>query len=184
MKTFKILAYCLGLALTTLGCKTEMIERIDLLALENGGYMRNLDPWPQNALRFTTSGEIRITLEAVGAQQGQLLQSYDLTARFVDRTPANGPGNVANRAFLSIPASAFTPDATTRYPRTIMTLRAAALIQTLGLNAADVRPGDQFEIDAVLRQTNGRSFSLTNSGSNITGGAYYRSPFFYRITVE
>ena len=168
----------------TLGCKTEMIERIDLLALETGGYMRNINPWPQNALRFTTSGEIRITLEAVDAEQGRLFSSYDLTARFIDRTPANGGSNVANRTFLSLPASAFTPDAATQLPRTIMTLRAADLIRTLGLSAANVLPGDQFEIDAVLRQSNGRSFSLTNSGSNITGGAFYRSPFFYRITVQ
>jgi len=46
------------------------------------------------------------------------------------------------------------------------------------LTAADISAGDRFEITAIMRLTNGKSYTASNTGVNITGGAFYSSPFF------
>jgi hypothetical protein len=188
MKHIKIYSLILFVSLLTESCKTEMIDQIDVFNLETGAYMRHVAPFPIPALTFSkaslSSGNLQFSLEAVDAQQGTLFTSYDLTARFIDRTPANGNKSVTNRAFLSLPASSFTPDPISKYPRGTMNIRAADLIRTLGLTEADVSATDQFEIDAVMKLSNGRSFSLATSDPDILGGLYYRSPFFYRVTVN
>ncbi|MCU0389668.1 MAG: hypothetical protein MUE81_00980 [Thermoflexibacter sp.] len=187
MRYIKILSLFLTLGLFTGACKTEMIEQIDVFSLQTGAYMRHLTPWPFGTLTFSkatlSAGQIAFSLEAVDAQRGTLFASYDLTARFVDRTPANGTNSVANRAFITIPASSFSPDASSGYPRGSMTIRAADLIRTLGLTEANVSPTDAFEIEGVMRLTDGRSFSERTSDPDILGGNFYRSPFFYRIII-
>jgi hypothetical protein len=188
MKYLKISFSFLFLSLFMLSCETEMIEKLDLDNLENGAYMRNLSPWPQSALGFSkatlAAAQINFTLEAVDAQNGALFQSYDLTARFVDNTTANGTNNVAFTTYLSVPATAFAINPTSGRPRATMSIRAADLMTLLGLTDAQVAATDQFEVNAIMRLRDGRTFSRTNTGVNITGGAYYRSPFFYRITVN
>ena len=43
--------------------------------------------------------------------------------------------------------------------------------------------GDRFEVVATMVLSDGRKFTLTNTGPDITGGAFYSSPFFYRVNV-
>ncbi len=188
MKYIKILFLALSISLLTGACKTEMIEQLDIFNLETGAYMRHLTPWPFGTLTFSkaalSSAQTEFALEAVDAQKGSLFTSYDLTARFLDRTPANGDKSVTTyRAFTSIPASSFSPDPLTQYPRGKMTITATELMRVLGLTAADVSATDQFEMQAVMKLSTGKSFTLSNSDQNILGGLYYRSPFFYRFTV-
>ena len=186
MKYIKILSIFFSIAVLTSSCKTEMIERIDIVNTENGGYVRTISITPSNqqiSRAGLAAAQVAYNVEAYDKEQGRLLDRYELQARFVDRTPANGNNSVAYRAFLSIPASAFSPFAASGLPRTTITIRAADLIRALGLNEANVSATDQFEIDATLFLTTGRSFNSRNTGANITGGPYYNSPFFYRITV-
>jgi hypothetical protein len=188
MRYIKILSLFVALGLFTGACKTEMIDQIDVFSLENGAYMRHVSPWPfGTAVNFSKAGlsaaQTVFSLEAVDSQKGTLFTSYDLTARFVDRTPANGSKSVDYRAFVSIPASSFSPGGITGYPTGTMTIRAADLMRALGLTDADVSVNDLFEVQAVMKLSNGRSFSATTSDPDILGGLYYRSPFFYRFTV-
>jgi hypothetical protein len=186
MKYIKTLFSFLFMSFVLMSCKTEMIDRIDIVNTEHGAYMRTISITPSNQQMSKASlgaAQVSYVIEAYDIEKGNLLDSYDLQARFVDRTPANGNNSVAYRAFLSIPASAFTRDAKTNLPRTTMVIRAADLIRTLGLTEANVSPTDQFEIDATIKLKNGKAFNSRNTGFNITGGAFYNSPFFYRITV-
>ncbi|TAE98121.1 MAG: hypothetical protein EAZ80_06760 [Runella slithyformis] len=163
-----------------------MIDRVDIVNTPNGGYMRTISVAPTNQQMSRASlaaAQVAYVIEAYDSQQGRLLDRYDLQARFVDNTPANGTNSVPYRAFVSIPASTFAPFPASGLPRTTMTIRAADLIRVLGLNEANISPTDRFEIDATLFLTTGSSFNLRNTGANITGGAFYNSPFFYRITV-
>ncbi|HEV7381894.1 MAG TPA: hypothetical protein VGN64_18985 [Dyadobacter sp.] len=177
--------------LGVMSCKTELIDKIDVFSLQTGAYMRTVAPWPLNVANgivyskaALASGSVKLTLEAVDPQQGSMLSTYDLTVRFVDNTTANGNSSKAYTALDSYPASSFTKDVVTGYPRREMTLTATELMSRLGLTAADVAAGDVFEVHAVMTLADGRSFTDTNSGSEIKGGAYYKSPFFYRITVN
>jgi hypothetical protein len=189
MKHLKISLSFLFLSLFVLSCETEMIEKLDLDNLENGAYMRNMSPWPQNTLGFSkatlATAQINVTLEVVDPQNGALFDSYDLTARFVDRTTGNGTNNVpfATTPYLSVKSTSFALNAVSGRPQAVMSLKAADLMTALGLTDAQVAATDQFEINAVMKLKDGRSFNAANTGVNITGGAYYRSPFFYRITV-
>jgi hypothetical protein len=185
-KYIKTFSAMLVIAAITASCKTEMIDRVPpATELENGAYMRTISINPSNQQMSVANAAAQISyeIEAVDNQKGGLLQSYDLQIRFVDRTPANGTNNVAYRNFRSIPASAFARNSVSGLPRHTMVIRLSEAIQALGLQANQVAATDQIEIDATLRLTNGRSFNARNTGVNITGGPYYNSPFFYRITL-
>ncbi|MCS6968978.1 MAG: hypothetical protein RMJ44_11510 [Cytophagales bacterium] len=182
----KILTILTAVALGATACKTEMIDRVPpATALENGAYMRTISITPSNQQMSVANPNAQITyeIEAVDNQKGGLLQSYDLQIRFVDRTPANGTNNVAYRNFRSIPASAFNRHPVSGLPRHTMVIRLSEALQALGLQSNQIAATDLIEIDATLRLTNGRAFNARNTGANITGGVYYNSPFFYRITL-
>ena len=48
---------------------------------------------------------------------------------------------------------------------------------------SDMSDGDRFEITGTMKLTDGKSFTTTNTGLNITGGAFYSSPFSYRVNI-
>ena len=122
-------------------------------------------------------------LEAVTPDKGALFSSYDLTVKFVDATPANGHKSTSDVTLRSIPASAYTKDATTGYPRHTLVITGADVLTATKLTAADISSGDRFEISATMKLTNGKAFNAANTGPDITGGAFYSSPFFYRLNV-
>ena len=177
------------LGLSILACKTDIVSRIDDKALANGGYMRTVSPYPVSPTSFSVSKanlsgtKLELVAEAVTADKGALFSSYDLSVAFVDATPANGTKSVAAVALKSLPASSFTPDATTGYPRATITITGTEALAAVKLAATDISAGDRFDITAVMRLTDGKSFSAANTGANITGGAFYSSPFAYRINV-
>lgn len=183
---------CLFLALMSvlaMACKTDMIERIKESEMDNGGFVRTVSPYPVGNTTFSVSKanmsgtKMEFVAEAVTTNYGALLASYDLTIKFVDATPANGTTPSTVVTLKSIPASSFAKDATTGYPRATISVTGAEALTATKLTAADIASGDRFEINGTMKLTNGKSFSAANTGANITGGAYYSSPFFYRLNV-
>lgn len=196
MKHIKIFSIVAFFAMLAGGCKTQMVERLDEFNLEQGGYMRtvNFAPYdPGAALEAVTRAKIskaniagsrlESILEAVTPNQGSLFTSYDLSIRFVDTTPLNGNKSTAVAPFRSIPASAYAKDATTGYPRHTFIVTATEALAATQLTNADISAGDRWEITATMKLSNGKSFNAANTGLNITGGAFYSSPFFYRLNV-
>lgn len=189
MNYLKSFLFLLVTGLTAVSCKTEMIEKLDDFNLEQGGYMRTVTPYPVVAATFSVSKanmggtKMELVAEAVTPNQGALLASYDLAIRFVDTTPANGTKTTTEAPLKSIAASAYAKDPTTGYPRSTISVTGAEALTATKLTAADVSAGDRFEITATMKLTNGRSFNAANTGLNITGGAFYSSPFFYRVNV-
>ncbi|GAA4456986.1 hypothetical protein GCM10023189_27020 [Nibrella saemangeumensis] len=185
----KALSILLGFGLLTMACKTQMVEKLDDFNLESGGYMRTVTPYPVAASTFSVSKanmagtKMELVAEAVTPNQGSLLASYDLTIKFVDATPANGTKTTAEVPLKSIPASAYAKDPQTGYPRATISVTGAEALTATKLTNEDISAGDRFEINAVMRLTNGKSFTAKNTGLNITGGAFYSSPFFYRLNV-
>lgn len=189
MNYIKNLSILLLTGMLGLSCETQMIDKLDDFNLEQGGYMRTVTPFPVAAATFSVSKanmggtKMEFVAEAVTPNAGALFASYDLSIRFVDATPANGGTTSAVVPLKSIPASAYAKDATTGYPRATISVTGTEALTATKLTAADVSVGDRFEITAVMRLTDGKSFTAANTGANITGGAFYSSPFFYRVNV-
>lgn len=186
MKQYFLLAL---LGVGSLSCKTDMVSRIEPADIENGGYIRTVTPYPVGNSTFSVSKanlggtKMEFVAEAVTPNQGALFAAYDLTIRFVDATPTNGTTPSTTVALRSIPASAFTKDATTGYPRATIAVTGTEALTATKLTATDITNGDRFEINGTMKLTNGKTFTAANTGANITGGAFYSSPFFYRINV-
>ncbi|WP_026994643.1 hypothetical protein [Flectobacillus major] len=189
MKKYKILSMLLALGFFVGACKTEMIEPIDLDALETGGYVRTVTPYPVGASTFNYSAadmagtKMEFLAEAVTPNKGADFASYELVIKFVDATPANGTKTTAALPLKVLQASSFTKDATTGYPRATITVTGTEALTATKLTTSDIAVGDRFEITGTMKLTNGKSFSISNTGANITGGAFYSSPFFYRVNV-
>ncbi len=172
-------------------CETQMIEPIDLENLEQGGYIRTISPLSGtsavrnfNVSKANMAGtKMEIVAEAVTPDKGALFASYDLVVKFVDATPANGTKTTTDVALKTIPSSAFTKDATTGYPRATISVTGAEALAATKVAAADISVGDRFEVTGTMKLTNGKSFTATNTGANITGGDFYASPFSYRLNV-
>ncbi len=179
----------LGAALTA--CETQMVTPIDLTSLEQGGYVRTVSPLSGtspvrdfNVSKANMGGtKMEILAEAITPNSGALLASYDLAVKFVDLTPANGTKSTTNEALKSFPASAFVKDATTGYPRLTIAVTGAEALAATKVAAADVSVGDRFEVTGTIKLTNGKSFSVTNTGTNILTGDFYASSFLYRLNV-
>jgi len=179
------------LVLTCCGCDSPLEnERIDEFSLESGGYMRVISPYPVLANTFTVSlanmagTKLECLHEAITKDKGALLASYDLTIRFVDNTPANGTNNVADVNLRKVAASSYTEDPTTGYPRATMTITGEEALKATGVDPKLVSAGDRFEVTGTMLLTDGKSFTASNTTIDITGGAFYSSPFFYRINVS
>lgn len=186
MKQIKIYISLLFLGLFGASCETEMIDRLDEFGLEQGGYIRTVTPLT-NVFSLSkanmTGTKMEIVAEAVTPEFGALFSSYDLVVRFVDATPDNGNNSKPDAALRSIPASAFSKDPVTNYPRLTITITGKQAQDALALTDAQISSGDRFEVRGTMRLTNGRSFNANNTGANITGGAFYSSPFFYRLNI-
>lgn len=185
-----VLLTCL-LALAAAGCDSPLEnERIDEFSLESGGYMRVVTPYPVLANTFTVSlanmagTKLECVHEAITRDKGGLFASYDLTIRFVDNTPANGTNNIADLPFRKIAASSYAKDPATGYPRATMTITGEEALKATGVDPKLVTAGDRFEVTGTMALTDGKSFTVSNTTIDITGGAFYSSPFFYRINVS
>ncbi len=175
--------------LIALACKTDMVAPIDLTTLENGGYLRTVSPYPVVAATFNYSlanmsgTKMEILAEAVTPNKGANFANYDFAITFIDKTPANGTKTGTSQPLKSVPASAFAKDPLTGYPRATIAITGAEALTASKALAADVSVGDYFDIVGTIKLTDGKSFTTTNTGLNITGGAFYSSPFFYRVNV-
>ena len=166
------------------------VERIDEFTLAQGGYLRTVLPYPVGNATFNVKAsdlngsKWEFLGEAVTPNGGDNFASYEWVVRFVDATAANGSNSVANKAFKTYQASAFTKDAQTGYPRLTMGSTGRELVTAVGLQDNQVANGDRFEVSATMVLKDGRKFSAANTGANIaSNGNFYSSPFFYRINV-
>lgn len=189
MKNIKKLSILLFSGLIVWACKTEMVEPIDVTALQNGGYIRTVSPYPVASTTFNYSlanlagTKMEFVAEAVTPNKGAAFASYDLTVKFVDATPSNGTKTGSDQVLKTIAASAFSKDATTGYPRATIVVTANEAVAASKVAVSDMSDGDRFEITGTMKLTDGKSFTTTNTGLNITGGAFYSSPFSYRVNI-
>ena len=182
MKYIKIFPLLLSLVLIGMACETEMVDKLDTFTLPNGGYMRTVTPFPALSTTFKVSKKnmggtkLELVAEAVTPEQGSKFASYELEIRFVGAT------TTAYKPFRSIPASSYTKDAATGYPRHTLVITGTEAMTAMALDTSKIKTGDKFEVLATMKLTDGQSFSAANSGLNLTGD-FYSSPFRYFLNV-
>lgn len=186
MKNITIFIFLLSTVFLS-SCETLMIDKIDEFNLESGGYMRTVTPYPVGTTTFSVSRSdmpgtrMEAVLEAVTPDKGAKFASYELVVRFV------ATGNIVVKpdvALKTIPASSYAPDPASGYPRYTLTVTGQEIQSALALTAEDLGQGAWFEIRGTMVLTDGRRFNMTNTGANITGGAFFSSPFYYRINLR
>jgi hypothetical protein len=177
------------LALSIASCTDFVDPAIPYNNFETGVYLRTLVA-PASSFNFFALGasEFKITVEAVDIQDGKLVRDVDvLVARRRGQavTPEVKVGTIVAADFQphTIILTDVHPATGSKYPAATFTVGIAAVLQALGMTQMDINGGDFFEFRLVLHTTDGRTFTNTNLSPDISGGAYYRSPFFYRIPV-
>ncbi|MEP7269220.1 MAG: hypothetical protein ABI844_16485 [Saprospiraceae bacterium] len=182
-----ILIGLLGISL--LACKTEIVDPIDEFSFEQGGYMRIVTPYPLLNATFSVSKanlggtKMEMLAEAVTPNKGANFASYEMLIKFVDKTPANGNKSTTDKTLRTLAATDYTIEPTTGYPRATIAVTGTQALSACGLMADDISKGDYFTITTTMVLKDGKKFNADNTGANITGGAFYSSPFIYRINV-
>ena len=182
-KILTISLLSLGLALGA--CEREKYDGIPPFEdIQNGGYMRTIAVAPNSYNAADSVGSTyTLTTEAYDKEQGALLASYDLTIRFRDNTPTAGNRVTNYTPLRRIMASSFARSEVSRLLRATFSVTIAEALAATQLRRTDINPGDEFEISAQYVMIDGRRFGAANSSGDVLGGAFYNSPFFYRIPV-
>lgn len=127
------------------------------------------------------TGAFEVDLEVQSEEDGSLVSSIDVFASFLDLSPSNGPGDVAETLLTTIPSSSFTTG-----DRGLPTLTFSAslgeLLAATGVGANEIDGSDQFRIRFELVLTDGRTYSFAQNSGTLTG-SYFASPFLYSATV-
>jgi len=135
----------------------------------------------QNDFRINATSEYQVTLEERDVERGKLFQSVDFYVKLKDNTV---PKITTNEIKVkSVPATDFDQNPDTDYPRATITITAQEVLTALSLTQGDVNGGDQIELRYELVMKDGRIFTNSNISGVVSGGAFFNSPFFYRIPV-
>lgn len=126
-----------------------------------------------------TSSTYSVTFEVEDNAQGGNLQDVQVYTSF-NNTAADT--STSEALVTTLPASAFTTN-DVGLPAITVNLTLGELASALGLTSSDYTGGDSFSIRYVLNLTDGRSFSNANLNSTVSGGSYFRSPFFYTVPL-
>ncbi len=179
----KITQHSIALVIVILGLVVSCKDFEPAIPYENlkfGAYMRTIAIEPPGTFNLfdLANSRFTITVEYVDGAGGNLLDSYDIYGK-----KRRGTSETAEAFIKSIPRSAFSPDPGTGYLRATFSITYNEVKAAIGFDDSDVEGGDSFDFRADLRLTDGRVYNASNTGTDITGGAFFRSPFFYRVNV-
>jgi len=122
-----------------------------------------------------------LELEAQDNKNGDLLEKVDIHLSFV-KNNASSAASITERFWKSINASTLTkgPEG---LPRLTLATTLLEIRTFLGISPTQYSGGDQFIVMFKYVMKDGRTFTYTNSNSNVVGGVYMRSPFRYTLNV-
>lgn len=153
---------------------------------ETGVYLRTLKSFTPINYFDLNNAKFEVTVEVVDEEGGKLLKDVDL---FVKRrrgatvTPEVLVKNIPASAFGPIADRNFPPAPVRNFPGAVISATVNEALAKMNLTQADIDGGDFFEFRLELHDTKGRTFTNTNLSPDVSGGAFYASPFFYRVPV-
>ena len=168
---------------------TDFVEpAIPYSNFDTGVYLRTIANKAANVNFFNMdNAKFLVVVEVVGENDGKgLAKEVDVLVK-----RRRGQSTTNEVKVRTIPGSEFGPYPERNFPNApnrnfpakeiIVTIPEA--LAAMGMTKADITGGDFFEFRLVLYTNDGRRFSNDNSSSDILSGAFYNSPFFYRLPV-
>lgn len=156
---------------------------------DTGAYLRTIERTSDSFNFFDlNNSSFALILESVDANNGRDLVSVEVRVRHRRLIPDVGLEYLPelgsdDRLVLTLSESDFTANSESRFTRAAFSIPAIDAIAAVGLTSEDVEQGDVFEFRLVLTDKRGRVFSNHNRSSDVAGGNFYDSPFFYNVTV-
>ncbi|MCB0639726.1 MAG: hypothetical protein KDC54_24045, partial [Lewinella sp.] len=146
--------------------------------LEHGAFPRLLSKDGAFFLTDVDNSAIDISVEFYDDNNGKNVASYSWVVEYIDK--ANGGANsVAPVSILTINASSFGTNSATGLPSTDFSFSLPDVLNTLGLTIADVTVGSTFRFNGTITLNDGRTFSASNTGSNVISSAPFSGFFFF-----
>jgi len=174
------LKYILGFMMVmTIESCTDFVEpAIPYTGFDTGVFLRTISA--TSTLPFSTvpTASFDLEVEAVDAENGGSVQTVDIFA-----SRRRGAAVLPGAKVVTLQKADFTPNSESKYLRANVSITIVAAMAALGLTTADLAGGDFVEFRLVLTDSKGRTFSNNNLSSDIAGGVFYRSPFFYRVSL-
>ncbi|MBX2961679.1 MAG: hypothetical protein KF687_04150 [Cyclobacteriaceae bacterium] len=172
--------YILGFFLlaNVYSCTDFVDPAIPYNGFDTATYLRTIASTPNINFFELNTAAFNLEIEAVDDQGGNSVQEVDVYV-----AKRRGQTLTPEVKIATLPKSAFASSAASKYLRASYSTTIQAALTAMGLTNADVNGGDFFEFRLDLLDTQGRRFSNLNLSPDISGGAYYRSPFFYRLPV-
>ncbi len=187
MSKIKIL-FGFVLALAISACTDFVDPAIPYSDFDTGVYLRTLSVTPNFNFFNLPNSKFTLMVEAVDIENGKTVDKVDVLVR-----RRRGQALTPEVQVATIPASAFQPHTVidpivhpstgSPYPAATVEITVPQALQAMNLTTADINGGDFFEFRLILTDKKGRTFTNTNLSPDLSGGQYYRSPFFYRIPV-
>lgn len=177
------------IALMWVSACTDFVEpAIPYSDFETGVYLRTLENKSPTFNFFDIPNQkFNIVVEAVGKNDGQgLVKDVEVFARRRRGAVLTNEVKIATIAgseFGPNPSRNFPAAPNRNYPAKEISLPLPATLTALGLSPTTVTGGDFIEYRLVLNTTDGKKFSNDNISSDVATGAFYASPFFYRIAL-
>lgn len=161
-----------AIVFTIMGCteKEDSIPNGLFNNVTNGANLRTIK-FIETFDFFNPASKWTVEIEEQDSQKGALFQEIRL---YVSR------GSGVEKFLKTIPASSFSTG-----PRGLPTGKVTVTLQEtltlLGIAPGSFTSADKFNVRMALILTDGRVFTTTNSGAQVTGGNYYKSPHTYSV---
>jgi len=187
MNKFKIFFGIIAI-MWTAACTDFVEPAIPYSDFTTGVYLRTLVNRSASFDFFDIPNQkFNIIVEVVGANEGKDLakdvEVYVRRRRGATLTNEVKIATIAGSEFGPNPSRVFPAAPDRNYPAKEITITLPATLTALGLSPATVTGGDFIEYRLVLNTNDGKSFTNTNLSADISGGAFYDSPFFYRVPL-
>jgi hypothetical protein len=197
IENMKMLKYSFGLIMTLMlfisSCTDFVEPNIPYATFTNGAYLRTIARTSTsfNFFDLANSG-FAITVEAVDNENGATVETVEVRVRHrrlipgvgLQYIPAPGPNNTVNDVLLkTLTLSDFQPNTESKFLRSTIEVSAPEMLAALGVTAAQINGGDAFEVRLKLTDKFGRVFNDINASGDVKGGAFFRSPFLYDVSV-
>jgi hypothetical protein len=174
------LKYTLGLAMAMVivSCTDFVEPAIPYKGFDTGVFLRTISATSTVPFGTRATAAFALEMEAVDAANGGTVQKVDIYAN-----RRRGPNTLTEKLVTTVDKAAFSTNSESGYMRASVTIPLSAAMTALGLTTNDLEGGDYVEFRLVLTDDQNRTFSNNNLSSDIAGGVFYRSPFFYRVQL-
>ena len=180
LKYLTIVVLLVGLAACSVNEENFPVN-LDEVVNNNGAYMRvlSVESAGFDILDLDNAAYI-FTAELFDREDGDLVENVDF---YVDFTSADGTQLEEVGPFKTYTRADFTREGSRNLPRNTFTITIDEVLQATGVQQADLLIGDRFRVRWVINLSDGRSFSVDDTGPDISGGSFFRSPYIASVNV-